>query len=59
MVNCLENRKATLGLEHPSTIASMSTLAALYTRQEAFHIAEELYLDCLERVSTNSVLTQY
>jgi tetratricopeptide (TPR) repeat protein len=44
--DCIDINKVALGLDHPSTLASMNDLAALYCRQEHYSLAEPLYQSC-------------
>ena len=51
---CLEQKKSTLGENHPSTLSSMNNLALLYYSQDHFDKALPLYITCLEQ--TKSIL---
>ena len=51
-IDCLDKRKALLGLDHADTLDSMNSLAVLYYKQGKYQEAEALYLECVQRQKT-------
>ena len=51
MNQCLDKRKADLGVNHPDTLVTMNNLAMSYHRQGKYRDAEVLYRECLDKMN--------
>ena len=58
-IDCLDKKKASLGIDHPSTLISMHNLANFYKKQGMKEDAKSFYLECLELCETAHISTTH